>query len=239
MGIIRMGLPTELITRLAKQFNVKNFIETGTYYGGTAIWASKKFEKVLTIEYSQEIYNNVSNQHKSIENIKFLFGDSREKLKKLINELDSSSIFWLDAHWSGGLTYGDNDQCPLIEEINIINCAKNEHFILIDDARLFTSPPQPPHKIEHWPHISEVISALKSKSNEKYIVIIEDVIIAVPNFAKPVVSAYCQRINAKNWEEYGKMQRKSNLQKGVDLIVADINLRIKSSFKKIRNKIFI
>ena len=40
MGIVRMGLPTELASQLSIQFDVKNFVETGTYYGNTAIWVS-------------------------------------------------------------------------------------------------------------------------------------------------------------------------------------------------------
>ena len=59
MGIIRMGPPEKLIQDLATKFQINNFVETGTYFGRTAIWASKNFEKVLTREYSHEHYENV------------------------------------------------------------------------------------------------------------------------------------------------------------------------------------
>jgi hypothetical protein len=237
MGIVRMGVPTELVSQLTIQFDVKNFVETGTYYGDTAIWASKYFENVLTIEYSKELYDHTRIKYQNIDNINFLFGDSRTQLNKLITSLDSPAIFWLDAHWSGGLTYGENDQCPLLEEINIINNSQFEHFILIDDARLFTSAPQPPQRIDQWPNVSEIVDALRSKSSDKYIVIIEDVIIAVPKFAKPSLASYCQNVNTKAWEEYGELHSKSNLQKGLELIFLDMKIRLKSLTSKIKNRV--
>ena len=102
---------------------------------------------------------------------------------------------------------------------------------------MFTSAPQIPQKIEQWPNISEVIDALRSKSSDKYIVIIEDVIIAVPSFAKPLLANYCQEVNAKAWEEYGKLHRKSNLRKGLELIGMDMGFRFKSFLRKIKNKV--
>jgi hypothetical protein len=71
-------------------------------------------------------------------------------------------MFWLNGHWSGGQTYGENDECPLIEEIGEINMSTDTHFLFIDAARLFTSPPPLPHHIERWPSIDKVIEAVKS-----------------------------------------------------------------------------
>jgi hypothetical protein len=235
MGIIRMGAPTDLILELGSQFKVKNFVETGTFLGATAYWASQQFDRVITIEFSQQLYDDAIVKYKNTQNIEFLFGHSKTKLNELVNKLDGASIFWLDAHWSGGLTYGENDECPLIEEIDIINSSQVDHFILIDDARLFTAPPQSPHKVEHWPNISEVIDALRSKFPDKYIVIIDDVIIAVPSSAKPLVANYCQELNNKVWQEYQILQNKADLQKGFDLIAADVNVRIKSLLGKMTN----
>lgn len=92
---------------------------------------------------------------------------------------------------------------------------------MIDDARLFTSPPQPPHIIDQWPSIDMVIDTLKEKSKDKYIVIIEDVIIAVPNLAKDTLASYCQEVNDKAWNAHGQQQkinRMSKLKQGIMLI---------------------
>jgi hypothetical protein len=209
MGIVRMGPPIEIILELKEAYRIKNFIETGTYSGDTAYWASQVFEQVLTIEYSQFIYEKAAQKYTHINNIEFLYGDTRQQLSNIIQDLNTPSLFWLDAHWSGGLTYGETDQCPLIEEIEIINNSDHEHFIFIDDARLFMSPPPLPLAMEQWPEITTVLKALNSSKNSRYLVIIEDVIIAVPGFAKSRVACSCQKLNNQLWQEQGQKIIKS------------------------------
>ena len=177
MGLLRMGPPSDLIVKLAQEYGIDGFVETGTYYGGTAIWASQQFSQVFTIERSELIYAQTSKKLKTINNISLILGDSAIELKTLLPKLSKKCIFWLDAHWSGGDTYGETNQCPLIEEIKIINEYQMESFIFIDDARLFLSPPQPPHQMDDWPHVTEIIHLLNAYNQSRYIVIIEDVII--------------------------------------------------------------
>ena len=205
MGLIRMGPPAELMTRLSSEYAVKIFVETGTYEGATAGWASAHFQNVFTIEMSEHFYEETRKKYHYLQNVDFIFGDSRTELRKLVDKLEGAAIFWLDAHWSGGATYGDNDQCPILNEIEIINECRYDNFVFIDDARLFTSPPQPPHRPEQWTGIAALFKALQAARSDKYIVIIEDVIIAVPKFAETTVAHYCQNVNAKLWEAYGRL----------------------------------
>ena len=59
-------------------------------------------------------------------------------LKQILNELNDSVFFWLDGHWSGGDTAQGKLDCPLIEEISIINdTCTSKCIIAIDDVRLF------------------------------------------------------------------------------------------------------
>ncbi|MBE9121947.1 FkbM family methyltransferase [Tychonema sp. LEGE 07199] len=187
-----MGPPIEIIYKLKEVYGLDNFIETGTYQGHTAYWASQVFEQVFTIEYSQDIYQKVTEKYGHITNIDFLYGDTRNLLEKTVSRLKKPSLFWLDAHWSGGLTYGESDECPLIAEIEIINRSHCEHFIFIDDARLFLSPPPPPHLPQQWPDINTVSNLLNAAKNRRHIVIVDDVIIAVPARAKELIVQYCQ-----------------------------------------------
>lgn len=229
MGIVRMGPPETLIRESAEKFNINYFIETGTYLGGTTAWASEIFQTVLTIEFSGELFQEAKEKFSKSHNVECFLGDSREQLQKIIVQLEGPSIFWLDAHWSGGITYGDKDQCPLIEELEILNESQHNHFIFIDDARLFLSPPQPPHQVKYWPNFCEIIDALRKKYSDKYIVIIEDVIIAVPSEAREIVIQYCQKTNARLWYEYGE----SELIKGIRLIKIWGIQKVKSVLRKL------
>jgi len=222
MGLVRMGPPIELIIKLRDDYGVKDFIETGTFRGDTALWASGVFERVVTIEKSEAVHKDTVKRLGLVKNIEFLYGDTRKKLAEIVPGLKGSTIFWLDAHWSGGETYGMEDQCPLLDELGILNRSKTDHFIFIDDARLFLSPPQPPHLIESWPDISSVIWVLNSQEG-RYIVIIEDTIIAVPCFAKPLIAAYCHEVNRRTWKEYTR----SRWFRGIKSIIKRVGRRIK------------
>lgn len=205
MGIVNftnVGPPNELINKLRDIFSISNFVETGTYKGNTAYWASRIFDYVIMIEASESLYKEVTEKYHHVKNIEFIYGDSREKLRGVIAKLDEPSIFWLDGHWSGNTTYGVNNQCPLIEEIEIINSSEYEHFILIDDARYFLSPPPEPHPIEQWPNICLVTGTLSLSDKIRYIVIFEDVIIATPSLAKHVIVHYCRDKNTRALKEH-------------------------------------
>lgn len=231
-----MGPPNDLILMLKECSEVNSFIETGTHLGNTAYWSSQKFGQVITLEYSTEMYQQATQKYGNVENIKFLQGDSRVLLQEIVSSLKQPSMFWLDAHWSGGQTYGEEDECPLLEELEIINASPYDHIILIDDARLFLSPPPAPHRIEHWSDISAVIDCLNLVKN-RYTVIIEDVIISVPNKFKPVLAQYCQDLNTKLWKEYAKQQN-TKIQAGLKLILQGMKqttLKLLPGTKKILN----
>ena len=200
MGLVTLGPPSELILKLAERYDVRDFIETGTYYGKTAVWAASFVERVTTIEYSKEIYETNLATYGEMSNVDFVYGDSGSALKTIIPRLNGSAIFWLDSHWSGGETYGKDDECPLLEELQVIGESAHPHFILIDDARMFTSPPPLPHSLSQWPSIAEVLSALKTGGKEGYTVVIQDVIITVPEFAREFFAKLCQEINTEEWE---------------------------------------
>jgi len=213
--LIHGDLPKELMLQLKGKYALEDFIETGTYQGGTAVWAAAHFDRVTTIEFSRSLYEETKAQHDGASNLSFLFGDSREALRAIVPTLQQPAIFWLDSHWSGGQTYGQNDECPLLEEIEAITSSVHTHFLFIDDARLFVAPPPRPHRVDQWPTIDKVIGALTSTSHRYYIVIIEDVIVAVPQHAQALVASYCQEVNTRAWQEFGRNREKGVKRNGL------------------------
>ena len=153
MGLVHSGVPVQLALKLKSLFGIQYFVETGTYIGNTVVWASKHFERVFTIEASEKLWKQTSQQYGSVRNIEFLHGNSADRMKDVVDLIEVPTLFWLDAHWSGGVTYGEGDECPLMDELKALNGSKFEKFILIDDAHLFLAPPPLPHRLEYWPSI--------------------------------------------------------------------------------------
>ena len=130
-----------ILLKTIKYKNIKNFIETGTFLGETSILVAENVEEVYTCELSKPIYEKFLmklNQVKkeSLEKINHYNNDSLEFLK-IINEKSilskSNTLFWLDSHYSGGLTEGKR-KCPLLKEINyILKNISSDSIILVDD----------------------------------------------------------------------------------------------------------
>lgn len=208
-----MGPPSKLILYCAEKFNIKHFVETGTFKGGTTHWASKHFDTVDTIENSKSIYAETSNRLSHLKNVNFHFGDTKDLLKKVADKQDKT-LFWLDAHWCNGSTYGAEDQCPILDEINIINQRTDKHFVFIDDARLFLSPPPSPNISSYWPTIDEICSQLNEKS-KKYITVIDDVIVALPHEDRFELESYLQQENTKRWLRDESLKKETKMKKSL------------------------
>ncbi len=190
MGRVTWGPPREILHGLKVLFSPNVFVETGTFLGETAAWAAGFFDSVYTIEAAKELYLQASKRHTRLNNVKFLNGESQAILAEVVAQIDQPALFWLDAHWSGGPTWGSDQECPLLEELAVICASSLDHLILIDDARLFLAPPPSPHKPEQWPDIGQICKILGLA--RRRVAIVEDVIIAVPEHRGVEFSAFQQ-----------------------------------------------
>ena len=177
MGIETMGPPPELAEMLRDTLDLKYFFETGTLAGVTTRWASQRFEKAITVEASKHYFDTAQKEFESVDNIVSIFGDTCQVLAKMISELPPT-LFFLDAHWSGGETAGYASECPLLTELGLIMPWFRKHAVMIDDARLFLQPPSAPHRIDEWPSLDEIVRATNGSA---YVVHYRDVLVLAPN----------------------------------------------------------
>lgn len=127
----------EALREFQKKFQVKILVETGTYLGDTLYSLSTDFEQLYSIELSEHYYQLAKKRFKNIPQVNLLQGDSGEVLRGLVPKLKSKALFWLDGHYSGGLTAKGEKECPVFEELHSIFSSPFQHLIFIDDARLF------------------------------------------------------------------------------------------------------
>jgi hypothetical protein len=170
------GVPKSLVLSLKENLFYNTFIETGTYQGETSIWASKYFENVITIEASKEVYNGLN--LKKYSNITALYGNSQELL---LNVTKESSIFYLDAHNSGGSTF---NSYPLLDELDLINQTNLKHVIIVDDARFCMAV----FNDESYGEITDICNKLSF--NNRYVIIFDDMLIAIPREHKDILDNY-------------------------------------------------
>lgn len=162
MGNVRLGIDLQRVLELRDKYHLKGFIETGTWKGGTCTLAAQHFERVITIEAYRPRFEKTAAQFAGqYPNLAFWYGDSRAVLARALAELDTPCLLWLDGHWCGGgaiEAHELGDECPLNEELKAVLASKYaaQHMIMIDDARLFTSPPPYPHDPAQWPSDAEI-----------------------------------------------------------------------------------
>ena len=214
MGLVNFGVPEKEVEFLKENMKLDILVEGGTYKGGTAKSMSKKFRKVYTIEKSDTMFEIARGNLKDTKNVTMLKGDTREHLQSILENNDNI-LYWLDAHWSGGDTYGEEDECPLIEELEIIFQYSKNHVILIDDARLFLAPPPSPHKIENWPSLTDILQVLPMNWE---LLEFEDVIYLFPKKIGIEFKVFMQKNTTDRSKEYGKNNQNS-LVKGLKIAV--------------------
>lgn len=127
-----------IVQKYSEEFSINVLVETGTSYGDM-IWGVRNlFSKIYSIELDKYLYELARKRFHRFNHIEIYQGDSSIVLPKILSNLQDRCIFWLDAHYSGGVTAKADLETPIIKEIEVIleHPIKN-HVILIDDAQYF------------------------------------------------------------------------------------------------------
>jgi len=128
----------KIIKEYKDKFNLDILIETGTYLGDTVDKARGCFKEIYSIELNDDLFNKAKEKFNCFKDIHILRGDSAQVLPQVTAEINKPALFWLDAHYSGGITSGDAELSPIVKEVvNVLKANNLEHVLLIDDAHLF------------------------------------------------------------------------------------------------------
>lgn len=127
----------EALRQIKNQYSLNVLVETGTYLGDTLFALYPDFNKLYSIELSEHYFERAKKRFSNYPKISLIQGDSGKELFKLIPQLKEPALFWLDGHYSAGLTAKGDKECPVYEELAAIFQSSLKHVIVIDDARAF------------------------------------------------------------------------------------------------------
>lgn len=113
------------------------FIETGTYYGNMLEACIEHFEQLVSCEIEKHFYRRAQRRFGGKSKVKVLHGDSGKLLPEVLRAIKRPCLFWLDAHYSCGLTGRAGIETPIGCELEAIFRHPYRHTILIDDASSF------------------------------------------------------------------------------------------------------
>lgn len=140
----RKGSPPHLIKqriirKYRRQFSCEVLVETGTYHGDMVYAMRKEFKELHSVELGGDLYERAKIRFAGYPHIHLYNGDSGEILQDILCKLKQPCLFWLDAHYSAGMTVKGASDTPIEKELKHIfrHEHAHHHVLLIDDARVF------------------------------------------------------------------------------------------------------
>jgi hypothetical protein len=132
-------LKERAIRQYASERGARILVETGTFRGDTLASVYDAFDKLYSIELSPELHARAKRRFRRMPKIQLLEGDSAQALPGVLEQIDRPALFWLDAHYSSGVTARGFEDTPIRAELAaILSHRVQGHVLLIDDARHFS-----------------------------------------------------------------------------------------------------
>lgn len=155
------AIKMSVVRSYLKSYNLKQFIETGTYMGDTLGYIAREGVGCMSIELSAQLHAKATRRFAGFENVSLILGDSAQEMPKLLTRLGKPALFWLDGHYSAGFTARGEKDSPIIAELEAVyNHPIAGHVILIDDARCFDGT-------NDYPHLDDLLRKIREEGRYK------------------------------------------------------------------------
>lgn len=126
-----------VVRAYGRAFGLTRLIESGTYLGDMVEAQRGRFREVWSIELSPDLYEAAAQRFESATSVTLFEGDSGDLLPDLLARLDAAALFYLDGHFSAGVTARGTLETPIRRELEAILSSEYDHCLLVDDARCF------------------------------------------------------------------------------------------------------
>ena len=121
-----------------EEYDVKTYIETGTWQGDQVLKAAQVFDTVYGIELNEHWFNVSVDKNSEYENVHMIHGDTQLELPKLLEKHKDTPLFiLLDAHFFQTDPPLDKSFFPLWKELDMIRKRDVRDIIAIDDVHTF------------------------------------------------------------------------------------------------------
>lgn len=160
----------ELLLEYSKRYSLRLLVETGTYMGDMVNAMRYAFDEIYSIELSEDLHSKAVRRFSGVKNVHLLQGDSGTRLGEIMPQLTRPTLFWLDGHYSAGVTARGEKDTPILDELeHIFRDSLASHVILIDDARCFVTDPA-------YPSVASVEASTRSRFPAATVTVADDVI---------------------------------------------------------------
>ena len=159
------------LKKMLLKTGIRTLVETGTYKGDMIVAMRPYCQNISSIELNGPLYEQAAERFKNDKAVTIFQGDSGEIMGEVIKDISTPIIFWLDGHYSAGITSKGSLHTPILREIDHVAAhpqAKN-HVLLIDDARCFNGTDDYPTEDALKAYLSEKGFTHFQKINDTYL----------------------------------------------------------------------
>jgi hypothetical protein len=154
-GVAPHTVKMMVVRSYLERFKIDQFVETGTYLGETLAYIATTGVHCTSVELSPDLYGAACKRFNGYKNVKLVQGDSGQRLPEILKEINKPILFWLDGHYSSGVTSRAESNTPISTELNtILSHPIKQHVILIDDARCFDGT-------NDYPHLNDMLRVIR------------------------------------------------------------------------------
>lgn len=127
------------LKKILLKTGIRTLVETGTYLGDMITAMRPYCTYIASIELNEPLYEQARQRFAHDPAIHLYQGDSGMIMGEVIQKIDEPIVFWLDGHYSAGITSRGDLDTPILREIDHIADHPHaaHHILLIDDARCF------------------------------------------------------------------------------------------------------
>lgn len=159
-----------IVAEHARRFGTRILVETGTYRGDMVAAQRRRFGRIWSIELQEQLAERAQARFAGDTHTTILSGDSAVLLPTILASIQEPCLFWLDAHYSAGITARGEVDTPIAAEIDaILRHPVAGHVVLIDDAREFTGA-------NDYPTIAALTAAISERRPDWIVEVRDDII---------------------------------------------------------------
>lgn len=178
------GIPMHLVSAIIVKVDVPVLIELGSAGGESIKKVAKLFKECHTVEIVEERcmpdYSLKNVWWHTCSSVEILPAIIENLIKEKQSGVPRYAMFFIDSHYSGDVEI-KGEECPLMEELEIISGYNEDAILIIDDARLFLGHPPFPLDPRKWPSIQEIFALLNEKFPNNVNTICDDYILSFPD----------------------------------------------------------
>jgi hypothetical protein len=163
-----------VLKRNLLDYGLDTLVETGTQYGDTPWLFRDELSEIWSIELSPELAELARRRFRKYPHIHVVQGDSSDRLPEIIPQLKTPTLFWLDGHYSSGVTARGILDCPIYAELRAVFPIRRQRWVvMIDDARSFGAE-------KDYPALEELENFVRGALPEAEFTVEHDMIKIVP-----------------------------------------------------------